>query len=194
MSNTIQLIVGLGNPGPEYAETRHNAGAWLVNLLSEQQRSCLRPESKFFGLCAKGQLDEIECRLLIPTTFMNRSGQAVKALANFYRIPPDAILVVHDELDLPVGTARFKQGGGDGGHNGLKDISAQLGTKDYWRLRLGVGHPGHRDHVIDYVLNKPSRADYQQIMNAIENALLVLPQFVKGDMQQAIQKLHTIEN
>ncbi len=186
--NPIQLIVGLGNPGHEYAATRHNVGAWLVEMLGAQN---LRPESKFFGLCGKAQLNHEECRLLIPTTFMNNSGQAVKAVTNFYRIEPSAVLVVHDELDLPVGTVRFKQGGGDGGHNGLRDISAHLNTKDYWRLRIGIGHPGHRDHVHDYVLNKPSKSDEQQIRIAIETAISVLPQFAQGDMQKAIQQLHT---
>lgn len=188
MVNPIQLIVGLGNPGPEYAETRHNVGAWLVEILGA---TSLRLENKFLGLCGKTRLNDEECRLLIPITFMNNSGRAVKAISNFYRIEPSAILVVHDELDLPVGTIRFKQGGGDGGHNGLRDISAHLNTKDYWRLRIGIDHPGHRDHVHDYVLNRPSKSDQQQIINAIENAIAVLPQFVSGEMQKAIQKLHT---
>lgn len=189
----IQLIVGLGNPGPEYAETRHNAGAWLVANLAEMDHEPLRFENKFSGFCGKVKLAEVECRLVIPSTFMNRSGQSVQAIANFYRILPESILVVHDELDLPVGIARFKQGGGDGGHNGLKDISAKLNDKNYWRLRIGIGHPGQRTEVHDYVLSKPSRADHQQIMNAIETAISVLPQFVKGETQKAIQSLHTSE-
>lgn len=187
----IQLIVGLGNPGQEYAETRHNAGAWLVEMLAKQN---LQAQTKFSALCGKAQLDDVECRLAIPTTFMNRSGQAVQAIAHFYRIEPTAILVVHDELDLPVGTTRFKQGGGDGGHNGLRDISAHLNTKEYWRLRIGIGHPGDRNRVHDYVLSKPSKADQQQIHSALETALAILPQFVHGEMQKAIQRLHSITN
>ena len=186
MPTTIQLIAGLGNPGPEYAKTRHNAGAWLVEQLASTN---LRPEPKFFGLT--GVLDEQNCRLLIPTTYMNHSGQAVKAMANFYKIEPDAILVVHDDLDLPVGTIKFKQGGGDGGHNGLKDISAQLGSKNFWRLRIGIAHPGHRDGVLDYVLHPPSKADREQIFTAIDEAIAVLPQFINGEHQKAIQQLHT---
>jgi len=193
MTNSIKLIVGLGNPGPEYAQTRHNAGVWFVAMLAEQQKQTLRPESKFFGLCGKTPLADTECRLLVPTTFMNRSGQATQALANFYRIEPEAILVVHDELDLPAGVARFKQGGGDGGHNGLKDITAQLNNNNYWRLRIGIGHPGNRAQVHDYVLGKPSRTDEQLIMTALENALSVLPQFVSGDQQKAMQTLHIMK-
>lgn len=188
MSNAIQLIVGLGNPGPEYAETRHNAGAWLVERLAEQS---LRLEPKFQGHAGLINIEGQNCRLLIPTTYMNRSGQAIKAMADFYRIEPHAILVVHDELDLPVGAARFKQGGGDGGHNGLRDTGAHLQTKDYWRLRIGIGHPGHRDRVHDYVLSRPSRVDYQHIISAIEAAIAVLPTFILGEQQKAIQQLHT---
>ncbi len=186
--NPIQLLVGLGNPGREYAETRHNAGAWLVEMLAQQG---LRPEVKFSGICGKTTFNDEECRLFIPTTFMNHSGQGVKALTHFYRIEPSAILVIHDELDLPVGTVRFKQGGGDGGHNGLRDISSHLNTKNYWRLRIGIGHPGQSDRVHDYVLSKPSKSDHQQILASIETAISVLPQFVGGEMQKAIQQLHT---
>lgn len=192
MINVIQLIVGLGNPGPEYAQTRHNAGAWLVETLASQSKQTLRSETKFSALCGKIALENNDCHLLIPTTYMNHSGQAVQTFAKYFHIEPENILVVHDELDLPVGASRFKQGGGDGGHNGLRDISSRLNTKDYWRLRIGIGHPGHRDHVHDYVLSKPSKADSQLIFTAIDNALTVLPQFVKGDMQKAIQQLHTL--
>lgn len=191
MANPIQLIVGLGNPGPEYAQTRHNAGAWLVEMLAGQQRQTLRPENKFLGMVTKVKFSNVDCHLLIPTQFMNRSGQSVKAMAHFFKIEPEAILIVHDDLDLPVGDIRYKLGGGDGGHNGLKDISNQLGDKNYWRLRIGIGHPGHRDHVHDYVLNKPSRADHQSIITAIESALTTLEEFVCGNKQKAIQHLHT---
>jgi peptidyl-tRNA hydrolase, PTH1 family len=187
----IHLIIGLGNPGAEYAATRHNAGAWLVEALANNQHQTLRADNKFFGLTATAQFADHDCRLLIPTTFMNHSGLAAKALSNFYRIAPENILVVHDELDLPVGTARLKQSGGDGGHNGLRDITAQLGTNNYWRLRIGISHPGDRNRVLDYVLNKPSRADHKIIMETIDNCLAVLPEMVLGEQQKAMQKLHT---
>lgn len=191
MANAIQLIVGLGNPGPEYAKTRHNAGAWLVEELIQIEKSTIRPEAKFFGLCGKITLNHEDCRLLLPTGYMNRSGQSVKATAKFYQIPAEAILVVHDDLDLPVGTARLKIGGGHGGHNGLCDIDAQLGTQNYWRLRIGIGHPGQRDEVHDYVLHAPSRADHAKIMDSINAALNILPSLVAGDSQKAMQQLHT---
>ncbi len=191
MANAIQLIAGLGNPGAEYARTRHNAGFWLVEQLAQQQHESLRPEAKFFGICGKAMIASEECRLLMPTTYMNHSGRAVAALANFYRIPAEAILVIHDELDLPVGSLRLKQGGGDGGHNGLKDISAQLGNKAYWRLRIGIGHPGQREQVLNYVLSPANKDDEKKILTAIETSLAVLPQIVSGDMQKAMQQLHT---
>ena len=191
MTTQIKLIVGLNNPGAEYAQTRHNVGGWFVNQLAEQQRQTLRPETKFFGLRGEARFDDTATYLLLPTTFMNRSGDSVKALANFFRIAPEAILVVHDDLDLPVGTVRFKQGGGDGGHNGLRSISSQLNTNDYWRLRIGIGHPGQRDRVHDYVLSKPSQSDREAIMTALENTLQILPDFVLGKQQQAIQQLHS---
>lgn len=187
----IQLIVGLANPGQQYANTRHNAGAWLVEALLQQRASSLKEEAKFQGLVAKIALHDLKCFLLIPTTYMNHSGRSVRALAHFYRIPPKAILVVHDELDLPAGSARFKQGGGDGGHNGLKNTAAELGSQDFWRLRLGIGHPGHRDQVHDYVLNSPCFADRQKIDAVIDEILVLLPIFVSGDQQRAIQTLHS---
>ena len=190
MTNAIQLIVGLANPGAEYAKTRHNAGAWLVEKVADKYTQTLRAENKFLGMCGKIQIDHSDCRLLIPTTYMNRSGKAVIAMANFYRIPAQSILVVHDDLDLPTGVMRFKQGGGDGGHNGLKDISAHLG-KDYWRLRIGIGHPGQRDKVHDYVLSCPSKQDREKIYSIIDNALDVLPDFIRGKQQHAIQLLHS---
>lgn len=192
MPNLIQLIVGLANPGAEYTKTRHNAGEWLIEKLIQEQNISLKPEKKFHGLFGKIKINEEDCYLLIPTTYMNRSGLAIRAVANFYKIPPEAILVVHDELDLLPGTVRIKQGGGDGGHNGLRDTTAQLG-KDYWRLRIGIGHPGARDKVLDYVLGNPSRDDREKINTAIDNALTVLPQFVQGDTGRAIQTLHTAE-
>lgn len=194
MANAIQLIVGLGNPGPDYARTRHNAGFWFVEQLAQQHHKNLRTEAKFFGLCGQFTQAGEECRLLLPTTYMNHSGQAVLALAHFYRIPVSAILVIHDELDLPIGTLRLKQGGGDGGHNGLKDISAKLNSKNYWRLRIGIGHPGHRDRVHDYVLSPASKAEHSKILETIDAGLSALPLILRGDMQKAMQLLHTNQN
>lgn len=191
MPNIIQLIVGLANPGAKYAGTRHNAGGWLVEKLAEQNHVSLLSEKKFHGRLGKFQIAGEDCFLFIPNTYMNESGRAIKAIANFYRIPVEAILVVHDELDLPVGTARFKQGGGDGGHNGLKDTTAYMGSNNYWRLRIGIGHPGDRDKVHDYVLSNPSRDDHTKITTAIDTAIDVLPQFASGDTQKAIQQLHS---
>lgn len=192
MSNLIQLIVGLANPGAEYAKTRHNAGEWLIEKLIAGQSISLKPEKKFHGLLGKMQINNEYCYLLIPTTYMNNSGKAIQAAAHFYKIPAAAILVVHDELDLLPGTARIKQGGSDGGHNGLRDTTAQIG-KDYWRLRIGIGHPGCRDKVLDYVLGNPSGADREKIDSAIEDAINVLPQFISGDTGRAIEKLHTAD-
>lgn len=187
----IQLIVGLGNPGPDYANTRHNAGAWLVEALAKRDGQPFRREAKFLGQCCVVKIESHACRLLLPTTYMNRSGQAVKALASFYQIPAEAILVAHDDLDLPPGVARLKRGGGDGGHNGLRDITAHLGTRDFVRLRLGIGHPGQSREVLDYVLGRPGRDDHQQIEQAITAALVVLPTVVKGDLAKAMNQLHS---
>ncbi len=188
---SIQLIVGLGNPGPDYDRTRHNAGFWFVDALARQRGVSLRHENKFHGEAERIQLDGHECRLLKPLTYMNRSGQSVSALARFYRIPPESILVVHDELDLPVGTARLKTGGGHGGHNGLRDIISALGGNGFMRLRLGVGHPGHKDQVVDYVLKKPSREDERLIEESIDDALGVVPQLLAGEIERAMHQLHS---
>jgi len=190
MPNIIQLIVGLANPGSEYAGTRHNAGGWLVEKLAELNHVSLRSEKKFHGRLGKFQLNGEDCFVFIPNTYMNESGRAIKAIASFYRIPAEAILVVHDELDLPTGVARIKQGGGDGGHNGLKDTTAQM-SNNYWRLRIGIGHPGDRNKVHDYVLSNPSRDDYKKINTTIDAALDVLPQLISGETQKAIQQLHS---
>ncbi|MBS4096421.1 MAG: aminoacyl-tRNA hydrolase [Sulfuricella sp.] len=189
--SAIRLIVGLGNPGREYEATRHNAGFWWVDQVAAEKRATLNPEKKFHGLAARLSLPGHELWLLEPQTFMNRSGQAVGALANFYKIAPPEILVVHDELDLPPGTARLKQGGGHGGHNGLKDIVAHLGSADFWRLRLGIGHPGERNEVVNYVLNPPRREEHGGIVAAIDKSLAVLPQLLTGDFAAAMMKLHT---
>jgi len=192
--NAIRLIVGLGNPGREYEATRHNAGFWWVDKLAAGQGATLSPEKKFHGLAARLNRAGHELWLLEPQLFMNRSGQAVAALAHFYKIAPQEILVAHDELDLPPGTVRLKQGGGHGGHNGLKDIVAHLGAADFWRLRLGIGHPGERDEVVNYVLNAPRREEQALIETALDKCLAVLPQLLAGDMQAAMLKLHTNES
>ncbi len=186
----IRLIVGLANPGKEYTKTRHNAGAWLVESLAQQSTLTLNPEAKFQGYVGK----VAGCWLLVPTTYMNHSGRALAALARFYRIPPEAILVVHDDLDLCTGVARFKWSGGHGGHNGLKSVVAELGSADFWRLRIGIGHPGHRDRVHDYVLGHPSQNDQQKIEMAIDNALATFPLFLVGQTDKAMQQLHSENN
>lgn len=189
--NGIRLIAGLGNPGPEYEATRHNAGFWWIDQLCDETGGKLSQEAKFFGHAGKIRSGSFEAWLLKPGTFMNRSGQAVAALANFYKIPPEAILVVHDELDLPPGTVKLKKGGGNGGHNGLKDISAHLGTQDYWRLRLGIGHPGDKSAVVNYVLHTPSNDDMHLIEQSMDASTSLLPLLLDGNMEAAMLKLHT---
>lgn len=187
----IKLIVGLGNPGAEYTDTRHNAGFWWVDKLANELNIHLSREAKFHGLAGKGKASGKDVHLLQPTTFMNRSGRSVLALVNFYQILPDEILVVHDELDLPPGTAKIKKGGGNGGHNGLKDITACLSTQDYWRLRIGIGHPGDRNIVADYVLHAPRKEEQILIDESINRSLEVWPQIVSGEIEAAMLKLHT---
>ena len=188
----IKLIVGLGNPGSEYRGTRHNAGADFVEALASQCHSSLQAESKFFGLAGRLTLSGHDLRLLIPTTFMNRSGRSVAAIAQFFKIAPDEILVAHDELDIPPGTARFKQGGGHGGHNGLRDIVPALGNnKDFYRLRIGIGHPGHSSKVTGYVLGAPSQVDRTRIDACIEEAIAALPLLLDGDGTKAMTRLHS---
>ena len=188
----IQLIVGLGNPGPEYEQTRHNAGALFVERLASAQRVSLTADKKYFGLTAKFSHQGNDVRLLIPTTDMNRSGQSVAALANFFRIKPEAILVAHDELDLPPGVAKLKRGGGHGGHNGLRDIIAQLGNQnDFHRLRLGIGHPGDAKLVSNFVLGRAPRAEQEKLDASIDFALGVLPDVLAGDFAKAMRELHS---
>ena len=186
----IKLIVGLGNIGTEYEHTRHNAGFWFADELAAQWKTAFRPEKKFHGEAARAARSEGDTWLLKPATYMNLSGDAVAALARFYKIRPDEILVVHDELDIPCGQIRFKLGGGNGGHNGLKDIQAKFGTPDFYRLRLGIGHPGDRNLVVGYVLNKPSAEDRALIDKAIEKSLQGLPLIMAGDREAATRFLH----
>ncbi|MGG2399317.1 aminoacyl-tRNA hydrolase [Pseudomonas sp. SH1-B] len=188
----VQLIVGLGNPGPEYDQTRHNAGALFVERVAESQRANLSVDRKYFGLVGKFNHQGREVRLLIPTTYMNRSGQSVAALANFFKIKPEEILVAHDELDMPPGVAKLKQGGGHGGHNGLRDIIAQLGNQNnFHRLRLGIGHPGHASLVSGYVLGRAPRSEQELLDKSIDFALDVLPEILAGDWTVAMRKLHS---
>ncbi|MCO6059856.1 aminoacyl-tRNA hydrolase [Pseudomonas sp. MOB-449] len=188
----IQLIVGLGNPGPEYDQTRHNAGALFVERLADRERVNLSLDKKYFGLVGKYSHQGRDVRLLIPTTYMNRSGQSVAALAGFFRIPPEAILVAHDELDMPPGVAKLKTGGGHGGHNGLRDIIAQLGNQNsFHRLRLGIGHPGHSSLVSGFVLSRAPRSEQELLDTSIDFALDVMPELLAGDLTRAMQKLHS---
>jgi PTH1 family peptidyl-tRNA hydrolase len=192
LETPVDLIVGLGNPGPKYHLTRHNAGADLLRELANGVNGTWKSESKFFGETCRLTLGDRDIRLLIPSTFMNLSGQAVSAVANFYQIPAQKILIVHDELDLQPGTARFKLGGGHGGHNGLRDIVNKLGNNsDFARLRIGIGHPGQANQVSDYVLKKPSPADQRLIAKSIQRALEQLPVALDGDWEKAMTALHT---
>lgn len=186
----IRLIVGLGNPGKEYADTRHNAGFWFVDEVARKANATLRSESRFHGLVARAELSRHDVWLIEPQTYMNVSGQAVGALTSYYKIAPEEMLVVHDELDLPPGTARLKKGGGAGGHNGLKDIIARLGP-EFWRLRVGIGHPGNRDDVADFVLHRPGQAEEALIRESIEKSLKIVSLVVKGDLETAMHRLHT---
>lgn len=191
MTTAIQLIVGLGNPGAEYEHTRHNAGAWFVDQLARKEQVTLRHETKFHGLHALAKIHGHDCHLFIPTTFMNHSGQAVQALANFYKIPPAAMLVAHDEIDLPVADIRLKFDGGHGGHNGLRDIIRHLNTNQFHRLRIGVGHPGSSKDVSDYVLVPPKKSERIEIDAALERADSIVPLVLTGHFQRAMNQLHT---
>ena len=191
MAGAIRLLVGLGNPGQEYERTRHNAGFWLLERFALQSGVALRKDAKYQALV--GRLPSNGAWLVLPQSYMNASGRAVQMLAGFFKIPAAEILVVHDELDFAPGVAKIKQGGGIAGHNGLRDISHRLGTHDYWRLRLGIGHPGGRGEVSDYVLGKPSADDRRGIDEAIARSIEVLPLCLAGDMQGAMQKLHSAE-
>jgi PTH1 family peptidyl-tRNA hydrolase len=186
----MKLVVGLGNPGREYEATRHNAGFWWVENLADLHRVRLQTEPKFFGRVGKLGTGPNDGWLLLPQTFMNASGRAVQALAGFYKIAPGEILVVHDELDLEPGIVRLKKGGGVAGHNGLKDIAAVLGP-EFWRLRIGIGHPGERAEVVNYVLRPPRQEETELISAAIERSLEVWPLIRAGEMEKAMHRLHT---
>ncbi|MCW3172969.1 aminoacyl-tRNA hydrolase [Shewanella subflava] len=190
----IKLIVGLANPGAEYAQTRHNAGAWYVEELARVYNVQLVAESKYFGLTARVTINHRDVRLLIPTTFMNLSGKSVSALANFFRILPEEILVAHDELDMPPGVAKFKLGGGHGGHNGLKDIISSLANdKGFHRLRIGIGHPGDKNRVSGYVLGKAPANEQELITAAIDEAVRATDILYKENMVKAMTRLHSFK-
>lgn len=191
MPGRVQLIVGLGNPGREYEDTRHNAGFWFVDEVARQQGASFKPEKKFHGESARCRIDGEEIWLLKPQTYMNLSGQSVQALANFYKISLESILVVHDELDLDAGVARLKEGGGHGGHNGLRDIIQKMGGNKFLRLRIGIGHPGDKSRVTGHVLNKVSQDDRIDIERAIDNAIRELPMVIAGDLAKAMNHLHS---
>jgi len=187
----IKLIVGLANPGAKYEDTRHNAGEWLINELARMYNVSLKDDAKYFGKTAKISTAQGDVWLLVPTTFMNLSGKAVGALANFFRIKPEEILVAHDELDLPPGVAKIKQGGGHGGHNGLKDIISALGnSNNFYRVRIGIGHPGHKDLVAGYVLGKPSPQDQEKINAAVDEASRCLEILFKEGITKATNRLN----
>lgn len=191
----VKAIIGLGNPGAEYEDTRHNAGAWLVEQLARDAAQTLRPERKFLGLYAKIHLGGHDLHLLNPTTFMNRSGASVAALCQFFKIAPDELLVAHDELDIVPGCARYKTGGGHGGHNGLRDIVSALGnTNGFHRLRIGIGHPGSAKLVTNYVLGRPGKAERQSIDAAIDEIIATLPEALSGDWAKAMNRLHSFKS
>ncbi|MCU7939701.1 MAG: aminoacyl-tRNA hydrolase [gamma proteobacterium symbiont of Bathyaustriella thionipta] len=188
-SNSIQFIAGLGNPGNEYEKTRHNAGFWFIDQLISHYNLTLKNEAKFLGDVAKLNTPSGNVWLLKPTTFMNRSGQSIARLAQFYKIKPEQILVVHDELDLSPGIVKLKQGGGHGGHNGLRDSIAQLG-KNFYRLRLGIGHPGNKEQVVGFVLGKTPQSEKTLIETSINKSIDVIELILQGDMQKAMNQLH----
>jgi PTH1 family peptidyl-tRNA hydrolase len=188
---SIRLIAGLGNPGREHERDRHNVGFWLLDRLAAAQRASLRKDAKYQARVARISAPAGDVWLCEPQTYVNLSGRSVGGLARFYKIAPEEILVVHDELDFPPGIAKMKLGGGVAGHNGLKDIQAQLGTQGFWRLRIGIGHPGDRDAVVDYVLNSPTPDERELIEASVERGLEIMPLVLAGDMQGAMHRLHS---
>lgn len=187
----IKLFVGLGNPGPEYEDTRHNAGFWWIDALARELKVTLVPERSYWGLMARTTINGQNVWLLEPQTFMNLSGKSVGALARFFKIQPEEVLVVHDELDFEPGTVKLKQGGSHGGHNGLRDIHAQLGSPNYWRLRVGIGHPGDKSEVANWVLKKPAPDQMKLIEDSIIHSLKSWPEIAAGQMDKATQAIHT---
>ena len=193
MTSPVLLVVGLGNPGDRYAATRHNAGLNFLHQVAADHNATLRHESKFEGSLANARIESNEVRLFAPATYMNDSGRPIAKVVNFFKVPIEQLLIVHDELDLPPGTVRVKRGGGAGGHNGLRDIFPKLGSRDFLRLRIGIGHPGSADEVVDYVLRKPPEADADLIQKSIEAARKEFPKIVRGDTDLAMNVLHTRE-
>ena len=193
MAQDIVMVVGLGNPGADYENTRHNAGALFVEALARAAGQTLRPEKKYHGLYARIQWQGLDLHLLNPTTFMNRSGLAIKALADFFKIQPQQILIAHDELDLPPGTAKLKKGGGHGGHNGLRDAIAHLGTNDFQRLRIGIGHPGDSRRVTGYVLGRLGKQETEELNAVIDEIMRVLPDAASGKLAAAMNRLHSFK-
>ncbi|MDK9559376.1 aminoacyl-tRNA hydrolase [Marinobacter sp. M216] len=193
MAQDIVMVVGLGNPGPDYENTRHNAGALFVEALARHAGQTLRPEKKYHGLYARIQLQGLDLHLLNPSTFMNRSGLSIKALADFFKIAPEQILVAHDELDLPPGTAKLKKGGGHGGHNGLRDTIAHLGTRDFQRLRLGIGHPGDSRKVTGFVLGRLGKRETEELNAVFDEVIRVLPDAASGKLAAAMNRLHSFK-
>jgi PTH1 family peptidyl-tRNA hydrolase len=191
LTANIRLIVGLGNPGADYVDTRHNAGFWLIDLIAVDRGLSFRFEKRCNADECKFKVEGRDVFLQKPQTFMNRSGQSVAALARYYKIAPEEILVIHDELDLPPGTNRIKRGGGHGGHNGLRDMVNHLGSREFFRIRVGIGHPGNASQVVNYVLHRPSVADFTEIDNANRDTLAVMPQILEGRIDKAMQALHT---
>jgi len=194
LSQPIKLLVGLANPGPEYTRTRHNAGAWVVEELARNHNVLLKNDSKFFGLTGRIMIDGQDLRLLIPTTYMNLSGKSVAAMAKFYQIKPEEIMIAHDELDLPPGIAKFKKGGGHGGHNGLKDTISKLANcKDFYRLRIGIGHPGHKDRVAGFVLGKAPEKEQALLDAATDESVRCIDILLKDGLARAQNRLHTFK-
>lgn len=187
---TIKLIIGLRNPGSAYDHTRHNAGGWFATTLAQRHSASFKIDKKMQAELAELNINQHQCNIVLPLTFMNHSGQPTRLISQFYRILPEEILVVHDELDLPAGRIKFKTGGGHGGHNGLRDIIAQLGSPEFHRLRLGIGHPGHKDLVHQFVLNKPSIHDRQQIYDAIDRGISAMPLVLSGDIARAMNQIN----
>ena len=187
----LRLIAGLGNPGPDYSATRHNAGFWFVDRLAAERQIRFAPEKRFFGELARLSASGVDCRLFKPAVFMNESGRALQAVAAYFEIASEEMLIIHDEIDLEAGTIRLKKGGGHGGHNGLRDISEKLGGGDYLRLRIGVGHPGDKSRVTPHVLSRPAAAETELIDGAVERGMAIMPLLFAGELERAMTRLHT---